>query len=381
MKVLAILAFLSALVAFGSAVNRVCYFASWTIYRQGNGKFQASDVDPNLCTHILFAFFGLGEDGGVNLLDDWEANGLHEIDNLMALKSANPDLKIIASMGGWNEGSTKYSQVFSNPSLRSTVVANAQAVLDQYGFDGFDLDWEYPNQRGGVPDDVENFVAFLGELKSALNANGKIVSVAVAGAAFSIDLSYNIPEVSNNVDMINVMTYDYHGSFESFIGHYAPLTSSSLDTEDQKQLNVDAGIQYWISKGVDKSKLNVGIGTYGRGFTMQNDQSDLNSPTNGPSQAGPYTNAQGTIGYNEICELYLATWERVWDDEQQVPHIVGEGQWIGYDDEQSVALKAQYARDNGLGGYMIWSLDTDDFMGNCGNGKNPLLNAMKNAWP
>lgn len=69
----------------------------------------------------------------------------------MGLKTQNPGLKILFSMGGWNEGSTKYSNVAADPAKRSTLVKDVLKFSNKYGFDGFDLDWEYPGQRGGDP--------------------------------------------------------------------------------------------------------------------------------------------------------------------------------------------------------------------------------------
>lgn len=174
----------------------MCYFASWTIYRPDNGKFTALDVDPNLCTHILYAFVGLREDGSVSILDDWEMTGLEELAHLMSLKEKNPNLKIILSMGGWNEGSQKYSAVAANPGLRQAMVNSVISFCEEHGFDGFDLDWEYPCQRGGVDEDKVNFVTLLGELKSALNAKGWILSAAVSGGIASCKLSYDIAKVA-----------------------------------------------------------------------------------------------------------------------------------------------------------------------------------------
>lgn len=99
-------------------------------------------------------------------------------------------------MGGWNEGSYKYSTVAASPALRQTMVNNVIAFIDQYGFDGFDLDWEYPCQRGGADGDKANFVTLLGELKSALNAKGLPLSAAVSGGVASCELSYDIPGVA-----------------------------------------------------------------------------------------------------------------------------------------------------------------------------------------
>lgn len=69
------------------------------------------------------------------------------------MKSKNSKLKALVAIGGWNEGSTTFSAVVSNASLRSKFTANAVAFVKKYGFDGFDLDWEYPAQRGGASTD------------------------------------------------------------------------------------------------------------------------------------------------------------------------------------------------------------------------------------
>ncbi|RZC40521.1 Glyco hydro 18 domain containing protein, partial [Asbolus verrucosus] len=184
---------------------------SWTVYRPGDGKFEASNVDPNLCTHIFYAFVGLNEDGTLQVLDDWEITGLKEIDHLMALKQENPKLKVIVAMGGWNEGSTKYSQVAADPERRANLVESTLEFIDQYGFDGFDLAWEFPGQNGGDPErDSGNFVTLLGELKVALQEKGLILSADVTGEAPSMDISYpDVEAVSNNVDLINVLPEDF----------------------------------------------------------------------------------------------------------------------------------------------------------------------------
>lgn len=94
-----------------STANLICYFNSWTVYRNGNGKFVPQNVDPQLCSHVLFAFVGLNSDGSVHILDEWEAINLNGISDLVSLKQQNKDLKVILSMGGWNEGSSIYSAV------------------------------------------------------------------------------------------------------------------------------------------------------------------------------------------------------------------------------------------------------------------------------
>lgn len=157
---------------------------------------------------------------------------------------------------------------------------------------------------------------------------------------------------------------DYHGDWETVTGHYAPLHPRAVDG-DQEQ-NVAAGIQRWITLGVDPAKLNLGLGSYGRPFTLlEEDEHDLGSPVNGTGVLGPLTAESGMWGYNEICAL-MSDYTYVWDDEQGIPYSYSGDQWVGFDDPDSILLKVQFANELGLGGVSLFSLDTDDFMGNCG---------------
>ncbi|PNF19137.1 hypothetical protein B7P43_G09797 [Cryptotermes secundus] len=176
------------------------------------------------------------------------------------------------------------------------------------------------------------------------------------------------------------MTYDLHGSWDSATGENAPLYAGIADTTaDSQTLNVDFAINYWIQKGASPDKLNVGMGTYGRSFTLQNTRStDVGVAITGPGQAGPYTREAGTLGYNEICEQ-SSQWTVYWNEEQEVPYAVNGNQWVGYDNADSLKLKAQYVKEKGLGGAMIWSVETDDFLGVCGAGKFPLLVAINSV--
>lgn len=83
----------------------------------------------------------------------------------MALKDANPNLKVLAAVGGWNEGSVKYSQMAADPARRKTFIQTSLDFIRRHGFDGMDLDWEYPAQRGGSVADKQNVVQLLRELK------------------------------------------------------------------------------------------------------------------------------------------------------------------------------------------------------------------------
>lgn len=217
------------------------YFGSWSVYRQGAGKFDIDLIDPHLCTHLIYTFVGLNGDD-IKVLDPWQDlpdnGGKNGFGRFNALKSRNPGLKTLIAIGGWNEGSEKYSVMARDPGSRARFVKNAVTFVKKYGFDGLDVDWEYPAQRGGSTSDVNNFVALLRELRQAFNQECLILSAAVAAAQPSASQSYDIPEISKHLHFINLMAYDFHGAWDNRVGLNAPLHASPRDVGKNAQLTV-----------------------------------------------------------------------------------------------------------------------------------------------
>ncbi|GIY21316.1 probable chitinase 2 [Caerostris darwini] len=216
-----------------------CYLQTWANYRQGDGKFDFSNIDPNLCTHIVYAFAKL-QNNQIESSDPWLdlPSGLNGYGKFNALKQRNPALMTLLSIGGWNEGSQKYSQMASSSSSRSTFVQSVVQYLRKYGFDGLDMDWEYPTMRGGRPEDKRNFVLLLQDLKAALQPQGMLLTAAVGGGKSIVDAAYDVPGISRALDLIHVMTYDYHLSTEGQTGYNAPLYPAAGSTTGDKQLTV-----------------------------------------------------------------------------------------------------------------------------------------------
>ncbi|XP_022901759.2 acidic mammalian chitinase-like [Onthophagus taurus] len=381
MLFLVLLALTGSIASVYSKTDRiVCYYESWAGYRNGDGKFEIKNIDPNLCTHLIYAFAGLNDDSTIKILDNWAALDLGGFKNFNDLRNKNSKLKTLIAVGGASEGSAKYSAMVSSASKRKTFIQSAVKFIQEYNFDGLDLDWEYPAQNGGKPADKEKFVSLLKEMRKEFDKNGYLLSAAVAAWAESVDTSYNVPALSQYLDFINVMTYDLHGSWQSVTGQNAPLYPSSSDVTDfEKSLTVDASISGWIQRGASPSKLNMGVGAYGRSFTLRSSgNTKVGAPTKGAGKPGKYTGEGGYLGYNEICENVKAGWTEVWDDQQKVPYAFKGNQWVGYDNPKSIAIKVDYAKSRGLGGIMVWALDTDDFRGKCGD-VNPILNQIKNS--
>ncbi|CAH1110937.1 unnamed protein product [Psylliodes chrysocephalus] len=379
--------FMFSMIPTSSSHNIACYFASWAVYRNLSGTFDVYNIDPHLCTHVYFAFVELNEDGSLLILDKWESNDendgghYHGFRNLANLRKVNPELKTLVSLGGWNAGSKNFSGVSADPVKRQRLVQDSMRLIEKYNFDGFDIDWEYPTLRDKAhPEDKENFVELLKDYSAALKPRGLLLSAALAGAVDKIDSAYFVEQVSEYLDLLNIMTYDYHGAFDDFVGHVAPLHASPLDYQHGRNSTYVAAtaVDYWIYKNADPSKINMGLATYGRTFTLEDKTNNqLYAPVLGPGPAGPYSGLKGSLGYNEICEHYSGS-DSVyyWDDDQKVPHRVVDDTWIGFEDERSIGYKVDFAVSKGLGGLMIWSLDTDDFLGTCGR-RYPLVNAVK----
>ncbi|RZC36321.1 Glyco hydro 18 domain containing protein, partial [Asbolus verrucosus] len=335
----------------------ICYYQSWA-----SSSFAPSDIDVNVCTHVNYAFLGIKSDGSLRL-DGGDSN----IKKLSALKKKNPKLKLLFSVGGWSEGSKTFSAVASSGTKKAKMASSALQFLKTHKFDGIDVDWEYPAQRGGKSSDKKNFVDMLKVLRKKLKANGNyLLTIAVGSSPDSS--SYDVSKIVGLVDYINVMTYDFHGASDGKTGQNAPLYASSKDSDwEKKNANCDAAIKNWKNKGVSSSKLVLGLAFYGHSYKLKNSKNHgLGAAISGDN---------GQLPYSEICKL-KSGWKEVWDSEQKVPYKYKGNKWIGFDNPSSIREKVRYAKNHKLGGVMIWAVDQDDKSGSCGP-KNALLKEIK----
>ncbi|XP_037083222.1 acidic mammalian chitinase-like [Pollicipes pollicipes] len=175
------------------------------------------------------------------------------------------------------------------------------------------------------------------------------------------------------------MAYNYHGKWQPFTGHVAPMYASHLDIQHgngYQFYNVNYTIHHYLEGGADPSKVVVGIPFHGNGFSLQSPgQHGLYAPVSGPMPRCPYTRQAGDCGFNELCELYFTKpgWTHVHDDEQKTIYSYTDEVWIGYDNLETIRLKSEFIRRTGLAGAMVWAIDLDDSRGVCNLGSKFAL--------
>ena len=211
------------------------------------------------------------------------------------LKKRNPNVKLLAGIGGWKTKLTLFSGIAANPTTRTKFAQNVANFCNHHGFDGFDLNWIFPQDY-----DKENFTLLLKDLRKALGS--KSFSVATTAVQSSAEKSYNIAEVATIVDFVNLKTYDFTlGSYELFEVKTAIVAPMYAGSDQNKEFNVDACVKYWLSKGCPSEKIILGIPTYGRSFSLEdNSENGINAATDGRGFAGPFTQEVGMLGYNKV---------------------------------------------------------------------------------
>jgi len=368
----------------------VCYFTNWATYRQtGSGKFDPEDIDPNICTHIIYGFAVLdsntllmkSHDPYADMSDGYSGKDMYR----KVTEFKKHGIKVTLALGGWNDSKgDKYSRLVNNPAARSKFIEHAIKFIEKHDFDGLDLDWEYPSCwqtecKEERYKDKAAFTAWVKELSDAFKPRGLLLSAAVSPSKTIMDVGYDVPTISQYLDWINVMTYDYHGQWDKKTGHVAPHYEHPDD--EFYYFNANFTMNYWIQSGAPKKKLVMGMPLYGQSFTLNKvEENGLNAPARGGGNQGVATRAKGFLAYHEICRLVKQGYALVKDDvtpPRMGPYAYKGNQWVGFDDKAMIEQKCNYVKEMGLGGGMVWALDLDDFRNLCGEGSYPLMNTMR----
>lgn len=279
---------------------------------------------------------------------------------LVALRRTNPDLKVLLSIGGWGAGN--FSEAALTDASRARFADSALALVRKYDLDGLDIDWEYPAHPGpGIshrPEDKRNFTLLLQAIRAKLDVlaaseGGRRYLLTIAAADGEAARGLEIARLSEVLDWINLMTYDFYGSLTPTTGHHASLYRSRTAAPGSR--TTEQAVDEFLKAGTPPRKLNVGLAFYGRVFGKVTDaQQGLHQP---------FASEGGFVTWQEIARDHLGKggFVRLWDEQAQAAWLWNEKdrRLISYEDPQALRAKADFVRERGLGGVMYWEQRTD----------------------
>jgi chitinase len=379
---------------------KVGYFTQWGIYGRDFqlSKVQSSGAAARL-THLNYAFGPVTADGVCASADSWADWGVQftaglsvdgvadvpgqplsgNLNQLAELKKANPNLRVLISLGGWT-GSAHFSDAALTDASRKKLVASCvdlwlkgnlpglAAGVAAGIFDGIDLDWEWPGSAGNDgnvfrPEDKHNFTLLAAEFRRQLDALGRQtrkhydLTAFLPAAPAKIDAGFEASKIFKYLDFGTVQGYDFHGSWEKRTNQQSSLRVPA-GAPDNPDFSLENAINAWISGGAPRGELVAGIPYYGQGWT------GVTGGGNGLFQkaggAAPGTFAAGTEDF-KVLETLPAKGYRLYRDVHAGHSWLFNGDtfWT-YDDPAQILQKTAYIRAAGLGGAMMWSLDGDD---------------------
>jgi chitinase len=325
-----------------------------------------------------------GTCGGTNQV--WDSPLKGNFYQLQMLRKRNPNLKVYPSIGGWTY-SPLFHNYIKNPADRARMISSCVNLFLQYKevFNGLDVDFEFPC----LPDDPscgwniiptdndrQYFADFMTEFRAALPAEYPL-DIATSAAQIKID-ALDFSRLNAAISSYNIMSYDFtSGSWgDPWTGHQTNVFLNPADPQsNNRTFSVDSAVKYFIEKGAIASKINVGVGMYGRGFQIATGATPAPFVRSlGGLKVGTWET--NTFDYYDIKANYAgANNANVYYDEvAEAPYIFdsAKGIYITYDDVRSTKAKVDYARKYGLEGVFAWEIsgDSSDF---------ELLNAMVGA--
>ncbi|KAM0481554.1 hypothetical protein ACHAPX_003665 [Trichoderma viride] len=356
--------------------KNVVYFTDWSIYGAG---FLPQNLPADEITHLLYAFAGIGSDGSVISIDTWgdeqkrfgnnqswdeSANNVHgAIEQVFLLKKQHRHMKTLLSIGGWTASQQgKFDPALSSEAGRRQFARTAVELLARWGFDGIDIDYEYPLSQ----QESQNFVYLLRECREALDEYAQrnnqdyhyLLTVATPAGPQHYGI-LDMPAMDQYVDSWHLMAYDFAGSWDDTSGNQANVFADAHNPISTK-FSANSAVDGYLANGIDPSKIIFGLPLYGRSF--MNTQG-LGQPYQGLGQGSI---EQGVWLYRDLprpgSDVYI-------NNRIIAAYCYDEAtkELVSYDTVDTARWKAEYLLSRNLGGAVFWEASGDK------TGENSLI--------
>jgi chitinase len=369
------------------------YFPEWGIYGR---NFQVADIPGDQLTHVIYSFLNVTPGGEVAVYDSFAAlekrfaagetvSGEADLwyyppndprsqqtvwgnfNQLAQLKAKHPHLKVSIAVGGWTL-SGNFSTVTATAAGREKLANSVVTFIDTYRmFDGVDFDWEYPGGGGldgnsASPNDGANYAELLKLVRAKLDVleqrNGRQYEISVASpAGYDKIANFNLAGLAPSVDFFNLMSYDFHGTWEKTTGHQSAFTG------DANGYDVKTAVGLYRAAGVPAAKIVLGAPLYTRGWSGVADGGDGGYLERATGSA-PGTFEAGVYDYKDLVAQLkdpASGWKLYWDDTAQAAYLYNpsKGLFSSFETPTSIAQKSDWAEAIGLGGIMFWDISND----------------------
>lgn len=330
--------------------------------------YPIDQVDFEVVTHLVVGRVTPNEDGSVDTHFDIDPVTGPAWAREVAQATHAAGAKAVLMVGGAGEHANWVGA--ASPANLDTFVDNLLVAMDDLGYDGLDLDWE-PIESVDEP----RFIALAQALRTRRPDMLLTVPLGWINANFASPVNTFAGEIAPLFDQVNLMTYDMAGGWPGWRSwHSSALTGHGGNTPTSVQVSVD----YHLAAGVPRAKLGIGIPFYGtcwRGVT-------------GPGQDGGFVQASdNAMSYRNIVDDYFAEDRRQWDAGAFVPYLGSNAPFgpqqctfVSYDDEESIAAKGAFVRQNGLGGTIVWTISQGHLPERPAGERDPLLRAIGEAF-
>ncbi|XP_049267666.1 chitotriosidase-1 [Rhipicephalus sanguineus] len=338
--------------------------------------YRVVDVPGAFCTHLIYHAAGVTADGSIYSKDPTFDETYQGFRQAAELKGVYTHLKVLLSLGGGpDERDTfQFSSMSGHLNRTRAFADKAYWWLVNRGFDGLHLDWRQPGGHCGSQADKQNFLVLVETLRERFGLR-YIITVGVPYQEEYRHRGYHLPGIADQADFLLATTHGFHDASEKYAQCPSPYTTPNGPTmrEVMRMLKYEVPREH-------RQRLCFSVSLMGHRWTLRS--SGAFHAGSAASRAGPAagdSQARGVLEYPLVCQYLLR--DSV-DPDGMCSYAVRFRDWVAYEGVHSLPLKlSRMRRDMGTPGLCVavWDLAFDDFRGDCGNSRSPLLRTIHRA--